>query len=127
MKTKIVRKQGTAREELEKVIDENGKHINIPCPYHSQDQECSVCDGTGMLYTHTEVDSKQLIQSILDAGFVRLEDVEVDKMKVDEILSRFYLTGAFDREYREDKNSVVARVITEAKGIIKMREGKNEV
>jgi len=58
-----------------------------------------------------------LAQVILDAGFVRLEDVEVDKKKVEEKLSGCGISEHYHIPF-------IAKVIAEAKGILRVKEGK---
>ena len=73
-------------EGIKNKIDFRGKIINRPCPRHPRDQECVMCDGTGMIYCATLVDSMQTSQAIYSSrkelGLFTLDDIEIDKKVV---------------------------------------------
>lgn len=81
----------------------------------------------------SEMQIKHLAQAILDAGFVRLEDVVVDKRRLRKVLKQ-RLQDCFEQMHdsedevanynavAEDLNQLTT-AIAEAKGIIRVKEG----
>ena len=147
-----------AKRELEirGIIDKNGKHINEPCPYHSEGQECAMCEGTGLIYKGTIVDRERLADAILsklpELGYVRLEDIEIDVNKLKESIPHLYESlelvegvkmqylGAYILKWKDNMypkggatigfgeidREKLAATIYQTKGILKIKEAKNE-
>jgi rubredoxin len=95
------------REELERIVESCKTIIKV-----------DIADAVEEILSVETVDIEKLIQSILDAGFVRLDDIEIDYGKVIDEIDRW-------RENIKDKRSFL-QMLKGIKGIIKMKEGKSE-
>ena len=89
-----------AREELERIIDIN--------------------DFTTELEHGTIAERhKRIAQAILDAGFIRLEDVEIDE---DKLGIKLYLKSPMRLSPETARR--IANAICQEKGILRVKEGK---
>ena len=111
----------TPQEELEKIINNSGIAINS---YNLEGDARKVIVRKDKVYTNQMI--KDLAQAILDAGFVRLEDVELDEEKIIEILksgcivSRGHSYSPIGlKDYIKQDLKDDAHALHEAKGIIR--------
>ena len=97
----------TAKKELERII-ESEKYIYDP----KQDE-----------VVKTEVNTQDLAEAILaklpELGFVKLEDVEIDDYEIKQLLIKDMLCENLGIEGIRH----IAQTISEAKGIIKVKNG----